>query len=253
MSNNQHTVVALKSAFLRAQTRILSQELRPSERWRDGTESIPERIIRDVTLETNRLMRRHTKTAYGALSIRYVAEQIDQLYWNLAAPDIEVRDAIDADDSETTGLLRVGDDLTLDDNIAKLPPTWEEASSDQESSTGDGATYQERYLAAITQLQSLSAQRQMLSQKLSTYRALITLLEPYRKPQESIQPNLVTRDALLGTELAKTRTLAIRVAGRVQERFGESRGVDETEDHEHEAMEDVLDDSEKLKGIMAGW
>jgi hypothetical protein len=64
------------------------------------------------------MLRRHTKTAYGALSIRNVAEQIDQLYWNLAAPDIEVKDAIDGDDSESSGALRIGDDLTLDEYVS---------------------------------------------------------------------------------------------------------------------------------------
>jgi len=54
MATNHHTVIALKSSFLRTQTRILSQQLQPSERWLGGDEgagNIPENIIRDITRE----------------------------------------------------------------------------------------------------------------------------------------------------------------------------------------------------------
>jgi hypothetical protein len=129
---------------------------------------------------------------------------------------------------------------------------WEDVS-DQESSTGDQTAEQDEYIAALTQLHSLSTRRLMLSQKLSTYRTLLTLLEPYRQPRENIQPNLVNRDASLASELAKSRTLAIRVAGRVQEKFGESRQEEDAERHEDDAMEDTVDDGEKLKSIMAAW
>ena len=58
MATNHHTVIALKSSFLRTQTRILSQQLQPSERWLGGDEgagNIPENIIRDITREGTRI------------------------------------------------------------------------------------------------------------------------------------------------------------------------------------------------------
>lgn len=54
MSTNNNTVVSLKSAFLRNQTRILSQPLQAPERWRLGNSNaaeIPERVVKDVIRE----------------------------------------------------------------------------------------------------------------------------------------------------------------------------------------------------------
>ena len=58
MATNHHTIIALKSSFLRTQTRILSQQLQPSERWLSGDEeagNIPGSVIRDVTREGTRI------------------------------------------------------------------------------------------------------------------------------------------------------------------------------------------------------
>ena len=65
----------------------------------------------------NRRLRRHTKVAYGSLSIRHVAEQIDELYWNFAAPYLEEQDS-ECDGEETTSNVpRVGDNLRLDEYV----------------------------------------------------------------------------------------------------------------------------------------
>ncbi|OCK84363.1 hypothetical protein K432DRAFT_320534 [Lepidopterella palustris CBS 459.81] len=261
MSTNHHTVVGLKSSFLRTQTRILSQQLQPSEQWLGGVESagnIPENVIRDVTREVNRQLRRHNKTVYSSLSIRHVAEQIDQLYWDSAAPDLEVHDPVAAtnDEEGATSNIRVEDDLRLDENIAKLPPTWTPSYSIRPlptSSSSSSPATQEAYTNILTRLHSISARRLTLAQKLSTYRTLLILLKPYRNPQSTIQPNLVTRDATLGAELLKTRTLAIRVAGRVAERFGDGqveRGRVEVEDGD---MDVVEDERAKLDSVIRSW
>ena len=70
------------------------------------------------------------------------------------------------------------------------------------------------------------------------------------------------RDVPLAAELGKTRTLAIRVAGRVQEKWGDgefANGVVDREDVEANEEEDgnvvmIRDEGRsKLKEIMMGW
>ena len=64
---------------------------------------------------------------------------------------------------------------------------------------------------------SLDDQRQRRRQRLDQLRRLQELLEPFGKPQENIQPNLVTRDGELVQELEKMRMLAARVGGRMEQ------------------------------------
>jgi hypothetical protein len=71
----------------------------------------------------------------------------------------------------------------------------------------------------------------------------------------------VGRDVPLAVELGKTRTLAIRVAGRVQEKWGDGEFADGVVDREDvEANEEdgnvvmIRDEGRsKLKEIMMGW
>jgi hypothetical protein len=65
-------------------------------------------------------------------------------------------------------------------------------------------------------LTELSARRRDAQQKLVQYRQLQKLLEPFQKPQETVQPNLVTKDGQLGKELDRMRLLLARVSGRVE-------------------------------------
>jgi hypothetical protein len=94
--------------------------------------------------------------------------------------------------------------------------------------------------------------------KLNTYRTLLSLLEPFRKPTENIQPNLVWKDSPLAPELAKMRTLAIRVAARVEERFGDvqvpARAEDEDEDEEDVDMDDLKNEGRtKVNRVLDDW
>jgi hypothetical protein len=92
-----------------------------------------------------------------------------------------------------------------------------------------------------------------MQQKLTTYRTLLALLEPYRKPKKNIQPNLVWNDTPLAPELKKTRTLAIRVAGRVGEKYGQVQVPSSVEEDEDGDVEMGDDGKEKLDKILAGW
>jgi Kinetochore complex Fta4 of Sim4 subunit, or CENP-50 len=57
--------------------------------------------------------------------------------------------------------------------------------------------------------------------KIVQFQRLQQLLKPFENPQESIQPNIITRDGELGKELDRMRMLMARVAGRVGELRGE--------------------------------
>jgi hypothetical protein len=183
--------------------------------------------------------------------IEHVVEQIDQLYWESGTREVddEIDSATDLVDDANT--IYQNDDLTQDENIAKLPRLWD-TSADPASSDSSNIT-QDDYLASVSRLQDLSARRQTLQNKLNTYRTLLSLLEPYRKPKENIQPNLVWKDSPLAPELARTRTLAIRVAGRVEERFGDVQ-VPATADDEDVDMEDLQNESKrKVESVLANW
>lgn len=140
--------------------------------------------------------------------------------------------------------------VDLHRHISKLPVAWDTSETSQTALENEGEEIdQDMYIHAAARLQDLSAQRLTLQQKLNTYRTLLSLLEPYRKPQENIQPNLVGKDAPLAPELAKTRTLAIRVAGRIGEKYGDVQVPSTAEDADIEMM----DDNVKLQKILAGW
>jgi hypothetical protein len=185
--------------------------------------------------------------------MEHVVEQIDQLYWELGTSDIDEEHDASTEQSDDAHVVYQNDDLTQDNLIAKLPMLWD-TSADATPRSGD--VDQDDYLASVSRLQELSAQRQMLQNKLNTYKTLLSLLEPYRKPKENIQPNLVWKDSPLAPELMKTRTLAIRVAGRVGERFGDIQVPATAEDEDDEDVDmDGLQDvgKRKVEKVLAGW
>ena len=59
MSDKTPTVIALKSSFLRTQTRILSQPLQPSQQWRDNSRergTLSENAVREAIRECTFLL-----------------------------------------------------------------------------------------------------------------------------------------------------------------------------------------------------
>ncbi|KAF1835137.1 hypothetical protein BDW02DRAFT_298007 [Decorospora gaudefroyi] len=250
-ASKQGTVVEQKQRFLQSRKHILSRGIPPSERLRtiaqDG--GIELSVMKGVLDKVNRDLKQHARKVYSRQMIEHVVEQIDTLYWDSGA-----QSSSDEDDQAPTdpheddaSTLYQNDDLTLDENIAKLPATWPER---------DTAVTRDEYLSSVSRLQSLSAKRQTLQNRLTTYRTLLGLLEPYRSPRETIQPNLLGKDAPLAPELAKMRTLAIRVAARVEERFGHVQ-VPATADQEEEEDVDMEGLGSERKGkvdrVLADW
>jgi len=187
--------------------------------------------------------------------IEHVVEQIDQLYWESGSREVDDEHDTPTEASDDSHVIYQNVDLTQDEHIAKLPMLWD-TSSDSTPRTGNVS--QDDYLASVSRLQELSAQRQTLQNKLNTYKTLLSLLEPYRKPKENIQPNLVWKDSPLAPELMKTRTLAIRVAGRVGERLGHIQVPATAEDDEEEDEDVDMDDLQdvgkrKVESVLASW
>ena len=198
----------------------------------------------------NRDLKKHSRRVYSRQITEDVVQHIDELYWESGNRDVD-DDAADALASTAEGedVLYRHEDLTQDSCIARLPTRWD-TSSDPPAATSDDRIDQDDYLSAMTRLQSLSAQRLTLQEKLNTYRTLLALMEPYRNPKTNVQPNLVWKEAPLAAELARTRTLAIRVAGRVGERFGDVEVPATAEDSDVEMEEDGKD---KVGKILAAW
>ncbi|KAI9709279.1 MAG: hypothetical protein M1820_003399 [Bogoriella megaspora] len=221
MSNsNTNTVIALKSAFLRAQIRILSQPLQVPERWLNDNSELPLGMVEDVLRHVNRILRQHVKATYSSLAIRHVAEQIDKLYWNAAEP---------AGDEEqgSSDVPRRDADLTHDDTISLLPDDWPEEADTTTFNRRDTQLelFAERssYTHTLSELRSLSERRAALRSRIKQLRDLNRALEPFRNPQRDVQPNLVTSDGELEKELAKMRTLSARVAEKLEEDSGKQR------------------------------
>jgi hypothetical protein len=80
----------------------------------------------------------------------------------------------------------------------------------------------EEYAELYERLQSLAARRAALRTKLASYRRLQERLLPLKDPARAVQPNLATREGPLEQELAKMRSLGIRVGSRVA---GMKRGM----------------------------
>ncbi|KAI4672889.1 uncharacterized protein J4E78_001392 [Alternaria triticimaculans] len=249
--SKQGTVVEQKQRFLQTRKHILSRPIPPSERLRtlaqDG--GIELSVMKGVLDKVNRDLKQHSRKVYSRQMIEHVVEQIDILYWDSGAQhadddneDAHTSSSLPENDAHT---LYQKDDLTLDENIAKLPTTWPDR---------DAQVTQDEYLSSVSRLQELSAHRQTLQNRLNTYRTLLSLLEPYRNPKENIQPNLVWKDAPLASELAKTRTLAIRVAARVEEKFGDVQVPSTAEDEEDVDMEGLDNEGRgKVDAVLASW
>ncbi|KAI9680677.1 MAG: hypothetical protein M1817_004117 [Caeruleum heppii] len=89
---------------------------------------------------------------------------------------------------------------------------------------------------------SLSKQRSTTREALQQQRHLQHLLDPFRHPQQTIQPNLVTKDGELGKELDRMRILMARVGGRL----GELEGTRPRGDTD----EGVLSEKEKIAALL---
>ncbi|ODH38384.1 hypothetical protein ACO22_02383 [Paracoccidioides brasiliensis] len=226
------TITELKSSFVRSQVRILSEALTPSEEWRDYgpafEDDIPDKTVEDVLQKLNAVLKKHNRAVFSSQAIHHVARQIESLYWN----------SIDAETGvgPLQGLVvEKGTDLTNSKSIARLPENWRE-DGDEDIGQDDKLRYEHLHQRLI----ELDNQRKQQQERLAQYKQLRELLEPFKDPQVNIQPNLVTRDSLLGQEIDRMRMLVAKVTSRVgkaglhveQEEISQSMLDPETEDKE---------------------
>lgn len=68
------------------------------------------------------------------------------------------------------------------------------------------------------------------------------MIAPFADPQQSVQPNLVTKDGPLAAELERTRLLAAKLAYQIEKsKFLDTDRMDEDEgDEMEESVEDRL-------------
>lgn len=87
------TVLALKTSFLSAQTRLLAQPLAPSRSWRsenaEAEDGISEKALDDALFRLNHQLQQHSRRVHAPQATRHVAEQIDRLYWDAAEKRVE--------------------------------------------------------------------------------------------------------------------------------------------------------------------
>ena len=97
--------------------------------------------------------------------------------------------------------------LTRSSKIVILPDAWSDSLE---------------YATLLERLQALSSRRAELRRKLKLYRQLQSMTSPFRNPETVVQPNLISRNGPLTTEMEKSRSLGIRVASGLA---GRNRGL----------------------------
>jgi len=93
---------------------------------------------------------------------------------------------------------------------------------------------------------ALSQQRKILREKVAQYKRMEELLEPFKEPAVNVQPNLVTRDGPLADELARLKSLSIRLSARLGVMQAET--LDDGEDNE-EGLE-LRDGGQKVRDLI---
>ncbi|KAJ6145751.1 hypothetical protein N7470_009646 [Penicillium chermesinum] len=236
MMDSTRTISELKSAFLRGQVRILSENLEPPEDWRHyaveiNDDELPDKVIEDVLHKVNQAAKQHNRVVYSSQAIHHVANQIASLYWSSVNQEAQ-NNSVSANGVDRTA------DLSRQVSITKLPQDL--------NGQGSSSDENERYRLLREKLVSLDQQRQQKQRRLGQLRYLQKLLEPFNKPQENIQPNLVTRDGELAQELERMRMLVARVGGRIAQQ--KPRG--DIQDGEYS----LPGSSKRLEALMdAGW
>ncbi|RDW76702.1 kinetochore subunit FTA4 family protein [Aspergillus mulundensis] len=230
---SSRSISELKSSFIRTQVRILSESLEAPADWRSyaaepAEEDLSDKVVGDVLQKLNAALKQHNRVIYSSQAIQHVAQQIASLYWS----------SVNQASREVTSLERGVDktvDLSSHPNITQLPGELYNQSASEEERL--------RYKRLRERLANLDHQRQQRQRRLDQLRLLQRLLEPFREPQNNVQPNLVTRDGELAREIEKMRMLVARVSGRIaQSQAANNDGGNEASY--------VLDSEQKLEALL---
>ncbi|KAI5291052.1 hypothetical protein KEM54_006526 [Ascosphaera aggregata] len=255
--NPARTISEQKADFIRSQIRLLSAPIEPAENWReyawipskrrredggersidDGVEEregetdekrdIPDKIIADILGKFNSQLKQHNRYVFSSQATHHVSRQIGNLYWKQIKADAEMREL---ESRRSACEIEKGADLTSERNLLRLPEMpWSEGDEEVDRQTRE---------------------------KLDRHKTLRSLLKPFEKPLESIQPNLVTRDGALTGEIERMRMLVTKVLLKMerQAREGTLYQIGDA-DRDVEAMKTIGEllgekEREKLKTVI---
>jgi hypothetical protein len=113
----QGTVVERKRQFLQSQKQILKRGIPLSNDLANiaNEGGIPSRVLTDALRKVNRDLSRHARLVYSRQMTEHVVEQIDIMYWETGAADIEADTDMTSDIGiEDKSTIYQSDDLTLD-------------------------------------------------------------------------------------------------------------------------------------------
>ncbi|KAF9883732.1 hypothetical protein FE257_003024 [Aspergillus nanangensis] len=214
--DSTRTISEVKSSFIRAQVRILSERLEAPEDWRSyatepGEDDLGDKVVGDVLQKLNASLRQHNRIVYSSQATQHVAQQVASLYWSSVIQATRDQNSLERGVQKSV-------DLSGHMNINQLPVELVDPSASEEE--------HRRYQELRERLLELDNRRQQRQRRLDQLRRLQRLLEPFQSPQTHVQPNLVTRDGELVQELEKMRSLVARVGGRI------NQGQRNSESHE---------------------
>ncbi|KAF8473479.1 kinetochore Sim4 complex subunit Fta4 [Kalaharituber pfeilii] len=198
----------LKKTFLDSQIRLLNTELRPPANWQDEFPASKDgdlgpKVVEMVLSKLNLVARKHNRAVYSAQACRGVAEQIETLY--RASMDEAGASAAAVEKGAGMEALRRGADLADVDIIELLPDSF----------PGPGAPEDlERYKSLLSRLQQASTTLQAQRRRHQYYLSLHESLKPFSRPQETVQPNLITKGSELDVEMERMRKLCLRLSKR---------------------------------------
>jgi hypothetical protein len=207
------TITHQKQSFIRTVVRALDTPLTPSSNFH--SHDLSSKTASDIIDKVNEKVRQHNRLLFSTQSQRHVAEQIESLYWNCAEKVIEDREVGNVS-------VRRDADLNTSESIKGLPEQLDDLYLREGHEIQDEDA--ERYSRLRQELLDLSVKRDQLKERLSRYRELEKLTEPLGDAKGNVQPNLVTRDGELGTELERMRVLLARVSGRLPSKGGQLEG-----------------------------
>ena len=108
------TIIAHKSAFLATQTLHRSRTLAPSPTWRAANErataaedghghGLPARAVEDAIYRLNHALTQHARRVYAPQASRYLAEQIEALFYEEADRALRGEDEDDDEGGDNSG------------------------------------------------------------------------------------------------------------------------------------------------------
>lgn len=241
-ANSSTTLITTKSTFLTRQILLLSTPLtlpysQPSSNP-SSIDTLPTTTSEPLLEKINKRITTHNRLHFPLQTQRHILEQVEAIYW---------RDVLASGLPVTKPETLVGRDVdfTREEGVQSLEAGWDGivlAGSDSTTNTNsihedNEHDQRQRFTSLHKTLRARVDRRDHLRKKLRALKELRRRLEPFEKPKENIQPNLVGNgNKEIEGEVARMRVLLVRAEGAVRERQERreraGRGRGSTEDGE---------------------